>query len=189
MAGATNVNEKLEQNVSFQVSSQWGRVNEQSKAGFHRDAMSKYSHAHDNAPRLEIPPLDSFTPKQSLYVNDYQQSQVDIIRGPPQQNLNGFQNIDYNNRPFGPFLNQGPLPYNPILHQEFLQNNLPLGPPQNGPMPNNVFENVPNILNPPHRNNGQNFHQNPETYSNNDDPGPGFQAFARPQGSTRRTIA
>ena len=178
----TRVKEKFKQDVSFQVRRQWKQVNEQSKVGSHRNTMGVYSYAKDTHFRTHHPPLDSF--EKNFYCNDtqnYQQSPVENLsglnKGPPQQNLDGFQNNEYNNHPFGP--NQGVLPLNPM----WLQNNLPLVSPQNfgnsaayanGSVPhNNVFENVPDILNV------QGFQPNHETDYHTDyvNPGPGFFAF------------
>ena len=203
---ATKVNEKFKQGVSFQVRRQWKQVNEQSKVGSHRNTMGVYSYAKDTHFRTHHPPLDSF--EKNFYCNDtqnYQQSPVENLsglnKGPPQQNLDGFQNNEYNNHPFGP--NQGVLPLNPMwlqnneynnhpfglnqgilpLNPMWLQNNLPLVSPQNfgnsaayanGSVPhNNVFENVPDILNV------QGFQPNHETDYHTDyvNPGPGFFAF------------
>ena len=188
----TNVNKKLSQDVSFQVRRQWKRVNEQSNVVRHRYKMEEYSLPQNTHCRTPYPPLDSF--EKNFDVNDtqiYQQCPIENLSGPirgqPQQNLdpqnlNGFQIINYNNLPH----NQGVSPFNPMWHQEFLQNNPPLWVPQNfgnsynaayananGSVPHNVFENVPDILN------GQNFHPNHETYYHTDyvNPGPGFLAF------------
>ena len=176
---AKNTNKSSKQEVIFQVSRQWRRKNVLSRVGCHRDNMSSKIVPYAGN-RLEIPPLDSFDNQQTI---DRNQSLP--------QSINEAPNTNYLDSPQGLYQNQGPLQCN---DKEFLQNNPPqiFHNPAYGPlpytvfgnvpnllnpamMPNNVFQNVPNLLNPAMTlNNGQNFHQDQDTYYN---PGPGFLAF------------
>jgi len=184
---AKNINKSLKQEVSFQVSRQWRRKNVLSRVGCHRDNMSsKIVPYAQRCNRLEIPPLDSF-------VIDNQQQNFPVLNRNQSQLPQSLNEMNYLDSPQGQFQNPGPLHFNQILPDkdenrglsEFLQNNCPLGPPQifdnthnpayaNGPVPYNVFGNVPNLLNPAMiLNNGQNLYQ--ERYANGLMPNNVFQ--------------